>query len=92
MENGRGMRVSPSRWRQVKLALSFQNQYTDRMKNKNITTVEIPTQFKIKAADYHYFDDYVNAFKKLGLKFKYEELDTNGGGYLAEFTLIEKKS
>jgi hypothetical protein len=86
------MRVSPSRWRQVKLALSFQNPYTDRMKNKNIATVEIPTQFKIKAADYHYFDDYVNAFKKLGLKFKYEELDTNGGGYLAEFTLIEKKS
>ncbi|CAB5226492.1 hypothetical protein UFOVP760_266 [uncultured Caudovirales phage] len=62
------------------------------MKNKNTATVEIPTQFKIKAADYHYFDDYVDAFKKLGLKFKYEELDTNGGGYLAEFSLIQKNA
>jgi hypothetical protein len=26
------------------------------------------------------------------LKFKYVELDTNGGGYLAEFTLIQKKA
>jgi hypothetical protein len=60
------------------------------MKNKNTVKVEIPTQFKIKAADYHYFEDFVYAFKKLGLKFEYEELDTDIP-YVAKFTLVQKK-
>jgi hypothetical protein len=60
------------------------------MKNKKTVKVEIPTELKIKAADYHYFDDFVNAFKKLGLKFVYEELDTDIP-YVAKFTLIQKK-
>ena len=59
--------------------------------NKEYINIQVPKEFSITATDYHEFDLYRDALRKVGIKCSFQERDDiRSGRYVADFKIKNK--